>query len=148
MTLAFYEELEKRGNRGPVFELPFDEDPRTKSFAVTMAPPRIFLSHYHGRKISTCFGSFYPPGRGRLGILAANLPAPDALEELSALGFTTLVAHHSNGNATAWRRRMRSHPASGELRLDPVAETPRHTAWEIRISPGKPEPVEPIPNGD
>ncbi len=148
VALAFYEDLENRGNRGPVFELPFDEDPRTQSFAVTMAPPRIFLSHYHGRKISTCFGSFYPPGRGRLGSVASKLPAPGALEELSALGFTTLVAHHSPGTGASWRRRMMSLPSSGELRLHPIAETPRHTAWEIRNAAGKSPPVESSSNDD
>lgn len=132
-TQAFYEELENLGNHGPLFELPFDYG----NDSYRWAPTRILASHYHGRKTSACFGSFYPTRRKRLLSLAESLPNAQALEQLRTLGFTTIVAHHSNEVAALWRLRMSTPPAAETYRLRPVLETSRHSAWQIESPVGE-----------
>ena len=88
-TLAFFRALEHRGNHGPILEVPV-----YPQATILATPPRIQQSLYHGRRTSACFGSYLPPQRARLEILAERLPRPAAVEELVGLGFTTVVFHH------------------------------------------------------
>jgi hypothetical protein len=90
-TIAFFDELERRGNRGPLLELPID----TGVHRVVNSPRRILPSAWHHRRTSACFGSYRPAGRDALEALAAKLPSPEAVAGLVELGFTTVVVHRS-----------------------------------------------------
>lgn len=90
-SLAFFERLERRGNHGPIFEVPL---PRIRG--VVYWPDTaawILESAYHGRPTSACISSNTPDLR-RLEGLDARVPARAALRELQALGFTTIVFRH------------------------------------------------------
>lgn len=81
--ITFFQELARRGNRGPLLELP--------DFPIVGATQRILLSAWHHRRTSACFGSYPPAGRDALLALAAELPSPRSVRGLAALGFTTVV---------------------------------------------------------
>jgi hypothetical protein len=86
-ALEFFAELDRRGNDGPILELPL----RIHPSQIPVANERILRTLYHGRRTSACFGSYGPPGRDRLVDLGARLPEPDAIRGLAELGFTTVV---------------------------------------------------------
>jgi len=100
-VLMLLEDLESAGDRGAIFELPVYE----KAVAIGAAPRRIFLSAYHHRRTSACFGSYFPPTLEELAELGRALPEPEAARELARRGFTTLFVHHP-----------RSAPGGGRLR--------------------------------
>jgi len=52
-----------------------------------------FLRGYHGRPAAACYNSFTTPVQAEVAALAARLPAPDAADELYALGFRWIVVH-------------------------------------------------------
>jgi hypothetical protein len=87
--VEFFDALERRGNTGPILELPV-----LVGANVVAAPERIFLSILHGRRTSTCFGSYLPPDLEELGDLAERLPQRAAVARLVEQGFTTVVFHH------------------------------------------------------
>jgi hypothetical protein len=92
--IAFFEELARQGSEGPVFELPFDA---AGGHSALLAPPRILLSAWHGRRTSACFGSVMPPEHAELEQLALRLPERAALARLRQLGFTSVLVHHELG---------------------------------------------------
>jgi uncharacterized membrane protein YeaQ/YmgE (transglycosylase-associated protein family) len=93
--LRFFEELARRGNAGPILELPLS---RGRSGVHWPATTRwLLLAAYHGRPTSACFGSRLPD-LGRIESLASDVPRPEALRALRQLGFTTLVYHHHVGD--------------------------------------------------
>jgi len=90
-SIAFFEELARRGNRGPLFEVPFDVFGERSGFT---APGRVLLTGWHRRRTSACYGSAMPRVREELKELADRLPDPGALRRLRELGFTTILVHH------------------------------------------------------
>jgi len=84
-TIAFFDELARLGNTGPLFEVPPD------GLHLFTTPKRILRSFHHGRRTSACFGSYQPPGLQELDALGARLPDRDAAEALRRAGFTTLI---------------------------------------------------------
>lgn len=102
--VAFFRELERRGNTGPIFEVPVLEVTQ-----ILEAPRRIWLATVHGRRTSTCFGSYLPADQAQMAELAGRLPGRDAVDRLLAMGFTTLVVHHPQRPDPFERGRRRSH---------------------------------------
>lgn len=122
-TLEFYEELARRGNRGPLLEVPMGFE-----FAGARIS-RLLLSAWHHRRTSHCFGSFRPPELARVAELSERLPDGEALAALRRLGFTTIIVHQPRGGRL--RRLLddaaREHP--DQLRL--VYEIPPIGAYAI-----------------
>lgn len=114
--VSFFDSLEQMGNEGPVLELPFASG-LSRS---TDAPPRILLSAYHERRISTCFGSYRKPHRKELKRLVAKLPSRGAVRGLRELGFTTVVVRQmrSRANAILKRKLKRSRDSKMPLLLE------------------------------
>jgi hypothetical protein len=93
-SIDFFAELATQGNDGPLLEAPVDYTGGTN---ILGASARILLQAWHGRRTSSCYGSYIEPAREHLAELAAALPGRDAARELRALGFTTVVLHHPQG---------------------------------------------------
>jgi hypothetical protein len=84
--LDFFAELERRGDAGPIFELP------THFFG---APRGVLLSAYHHRRTSHCWSSFVPPQVREAQRRGVRLPNRRDLRALRALGFRTVVVYGS-----------------------------------------------------
>jgi len=91
--LAFFRALEERNGDGPLFEVPIRHD--WAGYATMDASAQVLLTAYHHRRTSGCYTSFPPEGIARLEELAGDLPGRDAIDELRALGFTTVIVHLS-----------------------------------------------------
>ena len=91
-SVEFYETLARLGNSGPLFEVPTGG-----RYAMTYSSTQVLLSAYHHRRTSGCFAAFRPSGLGSVRSLGAELPDPEAVAALRAMGFTTLVVHHPHG---------------------------------------------------
>jgi len=130
-TVEFFETLEQKGNRGPLFELPsFDYRLQT---AADM-PRRILLSAYHHRRTSACFASYRPPREAQLAAIAERLPQDEAIRELAALGFTTVLVHHRREAGRVWRRRFATSAKRPDAPIRLLHGTPHMTAFEIAVT--------------
>ena len=129
--LAFFAELDRLGNRGPLLEVPIHPKHAAR---VSRA---VLLSAYHLRRTSPCYNSFVPPITAEVASLASELPDAKALAQLASLGFTTVVAHHPEGSgpvAAELSRRLDAAAASGAgLRF--VHGDGRLSAYEILPRP-------------
>jgi hypothetical protein len=123
-TLGFFRELEARGDRGPLFEVPTDHTPWAASAA-------ILLTGYHGRRTSWCFGSFHPPIADRVRALGPEMPAADAVEELRGMGFRSVLVHHPTRLQAPLRERFRAFSRRHPGLLRPLHETPSLSAYSI-----------------
>jgi hypothetical protein len=130
-TVEFFETLEEKGSRGPLFELPgFDYQLQT---GVDM-PRRILLSAYHHRRTSACFASYRPPREAELAAIAKRLPRDEALRELAAFGFTTLLVHHRSRSGGVWKRRFAVSAKRPDAALRLLHATTDMTAFEIAVT--------------
>ena len=130
--LAFFEELARQGNRGPLLEVPIHPK---HSARVSKA---VLLSAYHLRRTSPCYNAFVPPVTSEVAKLASELPDAAALQALARFGFTTVVAHHpatSGPVAVELHRRLEAAAASG-AGLRRVHGDADRTAYEIRPAAG------------
>jgi hypothetical protein len=92
--LAFFEELARRGNQGPILEAPvFDvwNEPRARLAGMPHTPRRILLSAYHHRRTSACGGSHWALERKWVAEAYSRLPDGAAVVDLKRMGFTTLL---------------------------------------------------------
>lgn len=126
--IAFFRQLEEKGNRGPIVELP--------AVPAYFEPRRILLAAYHHRRTSACFGSYLGSARAEVSAIAKRLPSPEAARELRSMGFTTVVLHHpsSPANPAAGRRaeKFARRVEQQERRvLQLVHRTPTMTAYDI-----------------
>jgi hypothetical protein len=144
-SLAFFAALEAQGNRGPILELPYLADVPQSTLG---EPERILTAAWHHRRTSSCFGSYPLPESGKVAALAAALPHPDAIRELVALGFTTIVIHDPKGvfGAPLQHRIARGVRRRG-VRLRPLLESSVANAFAIELGPRRPaspanEPVD------
>jgi hypothetical protein len=111
-ALAFFEGLARRGNDGPIFELPL---PRIKGGVYWPATATWILeSAYHGRPTSACISSHTPDLR-HIEALEERLPERAALRELEALGFTTIVFRHRLGSRAEELGGLRRKPVQAVL---------------------------------
>jgi len=130
-TLTFFERLEQEGNRGPLFEVPcFDERLQTSADM----PRRILLSAYHHRRTSACFASYRPPREAELVAIARRLPRDEAVRELAALGFTTVLVHHRSGSGGVLERRFAASAERPGAPLRLLHATTDMTAFEITVT--------------
>lgn len=90
-ALEFFDRLEARGSQGPLLELPIRT--RNARFSYGPATEWLLLSAYHHRRTSACFNSYTPPLLERVAELGDRLPEATAAEELSRMGFQTVVIH-------------------------------------------------------
>jgi hypothetical protein len=86
--LAFFEALEKKGNAGPILELP------SRGLGLERGTKSLTLAAYHHRPTSRCYSSFIPRSVESAWDLGEALPDADALRALSRQGFTTLLLRH------------------------------------------------------
>jgi hypothetical protein len=129
--VQFFETLEDKGSRGPLFEVPcFD---RRLSTGVDM-PRRILLSAYHHRRTSACLASYRPPREAELAAIAQRLPQDEAIRELAALGFTTLLVHHPGGARGVRTRGFAESAKRPDAPLRALHATNEMSAFEIEIS--------------
>jgi hypothetical protein len=148
-ALRFFAELEARGDRGPLLELPL------ASGQVLEQARSVLLSAYHRRRTSACTTSHPPAELVRVQRLAARLPDDEhALAEVARLGFRTLLLHQREGPlgaAFALRfaeRRAASAHASASLPEVHADGRRRAFAIELDASPERLGPVgEPSPRG-
>ena len=125
---AFFEKLAELGDDGPL-EVPVDQ---TRG-ALWIGAPRIMLSLYHRRRTSACFGSYPPPGREALAVLASRLPEPEAIDSLSQMGFTTVIFRHRNERLASLRMLGRVGRAAEQGHgIEHIYSTPTHTAFSLR----------------
>lgn len=82
--LAFFRELEAKGNRGPLYEIDL---PRRLKPTETVP---LLAAAYHRRPTSKCYNSY---AHSPADALWSKVADPAALAELHAMGFTTLVMH-------------------------------------------------------
>lgn len=134
-AIAFFAELARRGNTGPLLELPLLDRRH-----LLESTSRILLSGYHGRRTSACFGSYRPPGREALKTLVGRLPSERSLGELARLGFTTLVVHTPPDFLPTLRLTARLTRAAEDGRLLAVYRNERHAAFQLL--PDAPAPAE------
>lgn len=136
-AIAFFAELERRGNRGPLLELPLDAG----AFKIASSPGRILLSAWHRRRTSACFGSYEAAGRKQLAERVAELPRPAAIHALAEQGFTTLVVHLDPGRPGAVRIAGDLERAAAVLpELVPLHATPRRAAYRLESAPSGSSP--------
>jgi hypothetical protein len=133
-SLDFFAALEARGNRGPVLELPFENDATALA-----APYRILVGAWHRRRTSACFGSYFLPERERVAALATALPDPGAVRGLADLGFTTIVLHDpKNWWSAGVARRLAAGTGRHHARLRPILATDTAAAFAIEVRPAPP----------
>jgi hypothetical protein len=89
--IAFFQKLEALGDTGPLVEAPFAEN---LAINADRASQQMLLTAYHHRPTSECRTSFVPTAVRRVRELIAELPHARVIDELRALGFTTLIVHH------------------------------------------------------
>jgi hypothetical protein len=130
-TLAFFDDLERKGNRGPLLELPVDRANRAYTFR--QAPEQQLLSAYHHRRTSGCYVSFIPQQVRGLAALSVELPAIAAIDRARDLGFTTVVIHHGARQPAGREIAQRFRQARGpeQARLAPIASGPGMTAFAL-----------------
>jgi hypothetical protein len=130
-SLDFFAALEARGNRGPVLELPYENDNTALA-----APYRILVGAWHRRRTSACFGSYFLPEREQVAALIGELPDPGAVRGLADLGFTTIVLHDpTNWWGAAVSRRLSAGTGRRHARLSPILATDLAAAFAIEVSP-------------
>jgi hypothetical protein len=119
--IEFFRDLERMGNRGPIFEVPV----ATGLDVLRTPQQRILRSFFHRRRVATCFGS-YMPGAKRQLELSSELPAPEALRALADDGFTTIVVEGRKDRARFLRT---ARQGTQGIRL--LHATPERVAFEI-----------------
>jgi hypothetical protein len=82
--LLFFEELERKGSRGPLYEIPLP--------TLRLQASGVLLTEYHRRRSSACASSFSPRVQS-LEDIWERLPDDDAVRILGEAGFTTLLVH-------------------------------------------------------
>lgn len=132
-AVSFFEELERRGNFGPILQLPIDAPGLRLSYF--LAPRRVMESYYHRRRTSACFGSFLPQRRAALVEAAVELPANDAIYEISRMGFTTIVVEESRGIKGGLRDEFSRAAAAPGTPFSVVYDTTQRIAYAVSAPP-------------
>jgi hypothetical protein len=133
--LDFFARLEDAGSRGPMLELPYES-----VGGALAAPARILAGGWHHRRTSACFGSYALPEHEKIAALADALPRAQAVRELAALGFTTIVVHEPKG-WYSWpiARRLARGTGRRHVRLRPLLETELASAFAIEVDAAPPD---------
>jgi hypothetical protein len=127
--LAFFRELEAKGNDGPLYEIDL---PRRLKPTETVP---LLAAAYHRRPTSKCYNSY---GQSPADALWSEVADPAVLAELHAMGFTTLLMHpprfNPEGHALlrqigALRRR------TGDRYLEYLGSGGGLRAWRITGAP-------------
>lgn len=128
-VLDFFEELEARGNAGPLFEVPIS---RRRIFGESRL---VLRSAYHHRRTSSCASSNRHPRFEELERLAGELPAREAVRALAEMGFTTVLVHHPGPRtAGSYASRLEARLAEGDdAPLRRVYGIGSMTAYEIDV---------------
>jgi hypothetical protein len=132
--IAFFQELARRGNAGPLLELPLDQTEHHP----WVGPPRILMTLFHGRRTSACFGSYTVKGRKELQEQVERLPAPEAVAAIAAQGFTTVIFRHGLGHPAAFAILARLGKAAerGQPGIEHIYSTAERSAFAISAPRG------------
>lgn len=88
------------------------------------------LSAYHHHPVAACYNSFGSPLQADMQALAQQVPSPDALSELYALGFRAVVVHGEFGVTRSLMARIRvAAPGAGSLAV--LWQADAHAAFAI-----------------
>jgi hypothetical protein len=128
--LAFFQQLDAIGNRGPLLELPLVEGIELAD----RASDSLLSSAYHHRQTSECFSAFvegYMPADLRLATEA--LPSRTALAVVRRAGFTTILVHLSSkmGAGAQLAKRLQAAAEADPAPLRLVAHGAGMMAFEI-----------------
>jgi hypothetical protein len=118
---GLFAQLARLGDRGPVAEIPSGSP-----FALQREASRTLLQAFHHRPTSACYNSVIPAETQRVRRLTRDLPDAEALRELRALGFTTLLVHGGPELQQRMRAAAAAHGGLRELRANAAA-----AAWSI-----------------
>jgi hypothetical protein len=135
-TLAFFRTLEQQGNRGPLLEVPIRPVGSEGKLELTWKADITrdqFLTAYHHRRTSSCFGARHMARVGGLDRWSRRLLEPAGIEAARREGFTTVVVHHSPGRSFAERyaRQIRRLARASEGRLTLLATSESLTAYAL-----------------
>lgn len=136
-TLAFFRDLEQKGNRGPLLEVPVrplgTEGKFERVWRADITRDQ-FLTAYHHRRTSSCFGARHHKKLGDLDWWSRRLLEPAGIEEARDRGFTTVVVHHPPGRSFPKRyaQRVQKLALASEGRLVPIATSESMTAYALR----------------
>jgi hypothetical protein len=136
-TLAFFRDLERLENRGPLLQVPIrpaGEDGKLEAAWKADLTRDQFLTAYHHRRTSSCLGARFLWRVGGLEWWSRRLLDPGGIEAARNRGFTTVVVHHPPGRSFAERyaREVRRLARSSEGRLVPIATSESMTAYAFR----------------
>ncbi len=135
-TLAFFRTLEQQGNRGPLLEVPIRPLGTEGKLELEWKADIIrdqFLTAYHHRRTSSCFGARHMARVGGLDRWSRRLLEPAGIEAARREGFTTVVVHHPPGRSFAERyaRHVRRLAHASEGRLALLATSESLTAYAL-----------------
>jgi len=105
-AINFFRALGDGNRRGALLEIPPSRNPVTTAH-------RAMLSTYHRRSTSACYGASTGPVNQRVRELTGQIDDKDAIRELRALGFATIVVHHEAPMVQFWRNRLRTSEERG-----------------------------------
>jgi hypothetical protein len=138
-SLEFFRTLEQLGNRGPLFEVPVRLIGSTGKLALTWKADLTrdqFLTAYHHRRTSSCFGAHRLREVAELETRSRRLLEPASIDAVRLEGFTTLIVHHPPGRSFEERyaeQVARLARASGG-RLVSIATSESLTAYALRAA--------------
>ena len=129
--LAFFQELERLDNTGPLLEVPIKL--RWAGYEAMESSAQVLLTSYHHRRTSGCYASFGPEIRKEIERLAGQLPQRTAVRDLHSMGFTTLVVRRVP--PTPWRksyaRRLKRASEAPHTPLEPIHASGDLAAYEL-----------------
>ncbi|RMD80950.1 MAG: hypothetical protein D6815_13000, partial [Candidatus Dadabacteria bacterium] len=111
------------GSRGPVLDLPFDDDARRGM--LREMPHYVLLAAYHGRPAAACYNSYKPATAQNAARIARRLARePErGLLEAAAAGYTTLVLHRDMPGAERYAHLFEGKALAARRLEQPPADT-------------------------
>lgn len=126
--LAFFAELASLGNDGPMLEVPVRSHDELRVELATQH----WLTAYHRRRTSGCFGSRQKRKVAELESWSRRVPAGRSFDFLRGLGFTTVVVHHRDRAGRSYLRSVERAARQSQGRLERIASSDTLTAFALR----------------
>jgi hypothetical protein len=136
-ALAFFGDLARQGDRGPLLEVPIrmaGTHGKLEAAWKSDITRDQFLTAYHHRRTSSCLGARFQMRAGTLDQMSRRLLEPGAIGEMRDRGFATVVVHHPPGRAFEQRyaREVARAASASEGRLVPIATSESMTGYALR----------------
>jgi hypothetical protein len=131
--LAFHRELAALGGTGPILDLPLD----TPELTYGPTPP-ITLAAHHGRRTTTCHGSYPSDQADEIHRLARQLDRRTSTRRLAAMGVTTIVVQLPTqpDEAARVQREILDRADANPAGLVPLLARGRFHAYRLRTDDG------------